>query len=115
MSQHDDGVSLKHMLDHAREAVEMSDNRVREDLHRDRMLELSLIRLVEIVGESATRISLECQRRHQYIPWQQARGMRNRLIHGYDAVDLDVLWDTVRIDFPQLIVALQKAVNQGDL
>ena len=61
MSQHSDDVCLKHMLDHAREAVAMAGDKVREDLDSNRMLELSLIRLIEIVGEAANRISPESQ------------------------------------------------------
>ena len=56
MSQHDDQVYLKHMLDHAREAVEMVVGKTQADLAQHRMLELALIRLVEIIGEAATRV-----------------------------------------------------------
>ncbi|RKY23535.1 MAG: hypothetical protein DRP83_09080, partial [Planctomycetota bacterium] len=83
----------------------------RLDLDRDRMLELSLVRLVEIVGEAASKITPEYQQKYPLIPWQQARLMRNRLIHGYDTVDLDVLWDTIEIDFPPLIKELETIVG----
>jgi len=112
MTQHDDVIRLRHMLDHAREAVEMTSGRRRDDLKRDRMLQLALVRLVEIVGEAATRVSLEGQERYPSIPWQQARGMRNRLIHGYDKVDLDVLWDTIQDDLPALLVQLREALGE---
>jgi len=108
MSQHDDDVSLQHMLDHAREAVKMIDGKKREDLGVERMLELSLVRLIEIIGEAAARVSLESRTRYPSIPWREVIGMRNRLVHGYDSVDLDVLWDTVELDFPPLIAELEK-------
>ncbi len=111
MSRHSDDVSLRHMLDHAREAVAMAGGRVRTDLDSDRMLELSLIRLIEIVGEAANRVSLELRHSNSDIPWELVRGMRNRLIHGYDAVDPDVLWDTVQFDLPQLISLLDAIVD----
>jgi uncharacterized protein with HEPN domain len=56
MSQHDDQVFLKHMLDHAREAVKMVARKTQADLAQNRMLELALMRLVEIIGEAATRV-----------------------------------------------------------
>jgi uncharacterized protein with HEPN domain len=59
MSFHDDLIRLQHMLDHAREAVELILGRRRGDLDNDRLLELSLIRLMEIVGEAANRVSPE--------------------------------------------------------
>jgi uncharacterized protein with HEPN domain len=56
MSQHDPLVALRHMLDHAREAVELARSRSRTDLDTDRLLQLALTRLVEIVGEAASRV-----------------------------------------------------------
>ncbi len=108
MSQHDDSVSLQHMLDHAREAVKMIAGKKREDLGVERMLELSLVRLIEIVGEAAARVSLERRTRYPSIPWREVIGMRNHLVHGYDSVDFDVLWDTVELDLPPLIAKLEK-------
>lgn len=89
----------------------MTRGRQREDLDRDRMLQLALVRLVEIVGEAAARVTPETQERFASIPWQQARGMRNRLIHGYDKVDLAVLWDTIQDDLPALILQLHEALK----
>jgi uncharacterized protein with HEPN domain len=112
MTRHDDAIRLRHMLDYALEAVELVRGRRREDLKQDRTLQLALTRLVEMVGEAATRVSPEAQQRYPAIPWQQARGMRNRLIHGYDKVDLDVLWDTVQDDLPALIAQLRQALGE---
>ncbi|MCX5643252.1 MAG: DUF86 domain-containing protein [Phycisphaerae bacterium] len=111
MTQHDDKMRLHHMLDHANEAVEMVRGKGPEDLKRDRMLQLALVRLVEIVGEAATRVSEKGQERYPSIPWQHARGMRNRLVHGYDKVDLDVLWDTIEHDLPPLIAELRRILD----
>jgi uncharacterized protein with HEPN domain len=99
------------MLDHAREAVEMIRCRKRGDLDTDRMLELSLVRLVEIVGEAASQLSREDQGRYPSIPWPQVTGMRHRLVHGYDTVDHQVHWDTVTDDLPPLIAALERIVG----
>jgi uncharacterized protein with HEPN domain len=111
MTQHDPLLRLRHMLDHAREAVEMVRGRERRDLDRDRMLELSLVRLVEIVGEAASRMTRADQARYPTIPWPQVTGMRHRLVHGYDTVDLQVLWDTVTDDLPPLIAALEAVLG----
>lgn len=77
-----------------------------------RLLELATTRLVEIVGEAAAKISPENQAKYPSIPWSQIIGMRKRLIHGYDSVDLDVLWDTIEVDLPPLIAALKKILEQ---
>jgi len=79
------------MLEHAREAMQLVAGRNRSDLDTDRVLSLALVRLLEIVGEAATRVSSEARARHPAIPWSEIVSLRNRLIHGYDAVDMDVL------------------------
>ncbi len=110
MSKHDDGVSLRHMLDHAREAVALIQNRSRSDLDTDRMLSLALVRLTEIVGEAATRVSMSRRKRHPEILWSQIIGLRDRLIHGYDVIDFDILWQILTVDLPALITMLEKIV-----
>jgi uncharacterized protein with HEPN domain len=95
------------MLDHAKEAVAMASGRTRGDLDTDRQLNLSLVRLLEIVGEAAGRVRAEERARNPAIPWPEIIGLRNRLIHGYDSVDFDVLWQIVSSDLPALIAALE--------
>ena len=110
MSQHKEELRFLHMLEHAREALAMVQGKRRSDLDNDRMLELSLVRLVEIIGEAAARVRTESSEKYPSIPWLQIVGMRNRLVHGYDAVDLNVLWDTIVDDLPPLIAELEKII-----
>ena len=107
MTQHEDRVRLRHMLDYSRKAGAMIEGRTREDLDRDEMLCLALTRVVEVIGEAATRVSQAGQQQHGQIPWPEIIGLRNRLVHGYDAVDVDILWDIVQQDLPPLIEQLQ--------
>jgi uncharacterized protein with HEPN domain len=104
----DDRIRLRHMLDAAREAVSFTEARSRADLDSDRMLVLSLVKSIEIVGEAASRVTAETQRQNPEIPWQDIVGMRNRLIHAYYDIDLDRVWDTVLDDLPPLITSLQR-------
>lgn len=110
MSAKDDFVRLRHMLDAAREAVSFVQNKTRRDLDQDRKLVLSLLRLIEIVGEAASQITRGFQETHSEIPWPQIIAMRNRLIHAYFDVDLDRVWDTVNGNLPSLVAELEKIV-----
>jgi uncharacterized protein with HEPN domain len=101
------------MLDHSREAVEMTRGRIRADLDRDRLLNLALVRLVEVIGEAASRLPEEFRSRHPQVPWRQTVGMRNRLIHGYDTVNFDILWSIIQEDLPPLIEKLEAIVREG--
>jgi uncharacterized protein with HEPN domain len=110
MSRHDDGLRLRHMLAHASEAIEMARGRAREDLDRDRQFSLALVRLLEIVGEAAANVSGETQHRLGTIPWPDIVRMRDRLIHGYDKVDLDIVWEVVQADLPPLVAELRQGL-----
>ena len=107
MSKHEDHVRLRHMLEHAKEAVSMTEGKSRFDLDTERQLNLALVRLMEIVGEAAARVSPDFQDAHANIPWMKITGLRNRLIHGYDEVDFDILWNIIKNDLPLLISNLE--------
>src|SRR5438309_483380 len=110
MSRDDPQVRLRHMLEYAREAVSLMRDRTRADLDTDRALGLAILRCVEIVGEAASRVPDAIQKSHSSIPRPQIIGMRNRLVHGYDLVDYDIVWSTVREDLPALISELEKVL-----
>jgi len=100
------------MRDQAAEAVAAVRGRRRSSLDDDRILSLALARLVEIVGEAAGRLSAEERARYPMLPWAEIVGMRNRLVHGYDQVDLDVLWQVVTEDFAPLIEELDRILGR---
>ena len=111
MSKRDDLTCITDMLSHAKEAVDLLGETSREQLEDNRTLQLALTRLVEIVGEAANRVSKTTQGGHPEIPWRKIVGMRNRLIHGYDITDTDILWDTITNDLPPLIAKLNELTN----
>jgi uncharacterized protein with HEPN domain len=111
MPRDETNIRLRHMLDYAREAVAMAKGRTRNQLDSDRQLNLSLVRLLEIIGEAAAKVPAAQRSRHSEIPWPEIVGLRNRLIHGYDSVDFDILWMIVSTDLPRLIAALEKALQ----
>ena len=113
MSRRDDRVFLVDMLNHAREAVGLLGNAGLHELENDRVTQLALRKLVEVVGEAAGRVSPATQQRHSEIAWHQIIGVRNRLIHGYDVVDLGILRDIVLEDLPLLIEQLTPIVGEG--
>ena len=103
MSKRNCAALLNDMLDHAREAVAFMQGKSRADLDTDRLLNLGLVRLLEIIGEAASQVPKQEQLHHPQIPWPQIVSLRNRLIHGYNAVDLDIVWQIITLDLPPLI------------
>ena len=95
------------MLEYAREAVEILGDREQAALESDRMLFYALVHLVGLVGEAANRVGKDEQLAHPEVPWSDIIGARNRLIHGYDNIDVAVLWQILHTDLPSLIVKLE--------
>ena len=98
------------MLDAAQEAVSFARGRTREDLGTDRQLVLSVIMDIAILGEAATRISDAAREQSPAIPWDEIINMRNRLIHAYFDINLDIVWRTLQEDLPGLISLIEPLV-----
>lgn len=111
MSRNDDVVRLRHMLDAASKALQITESCKREDLDKDEKLALALVRLLEILGEAAKNVSEQCRQSYSNIPWKQMAGTRDRLIHGYFDVDLDIVWKIISSDLPSLVQQLEKALS----
>lgn len=108
--QSHDRIRLQHMLDATKEALGFVQGKQRFDLDTDRMLVLSLVKELEIIGEAAGKVSAEIRSQYGAIPWQDIGGMRNRLIHAYFDIDLDVVWTTVTKDLPLLKTELERVL-----
>jgi len=106
-----DLVRVHHMLDATREVLEFSTDKTRLDLDTDRMLCLSLVHLLEIIGEAAVAVSSEFREKYPKIPWSGIVGMRNRLIHGYYEINLDIVWETVKENITPLKAELEKIIE----
>jgi uncharacterized protein with HEPN domain len=106
-----DGERLQHMLDAAVEALSFLEGKTQEDLKQTRLLVLALTRELEIIGEAASRVSTECRTSLPGIPWPMVIGIRNRLIHVYFDVDLEIIWSTAMCDLPDLIRELERALR----
>ncbi len=107
----EDQVRLRHMLDAAIEIQQYVQSSTREDLNSDRKLVHSLVRLFEIIGEAATQVSDEIKENVPEIPWFVIIGMRNRLIHAYFSINLDVVWSTSTEDISLLITELKRLLG----
>lgn len=108
-----DEVRLRHMLEAARDVSSFVAGRARSDLDSDRMLLYALVRALEIIGETASKVSQPVRSTNHDIPWAQLIGMRNRIVHASSDVDTTVVWDIATRDIPTLIPLLEHAVNAG--
>jgi len=101
------------MLDAAREAVHFAKGKTRDDLDKDRLLALGLVKCIEIIGEAASKISENRRETFPEVPWKSILGMRNRLVHAYFEIDLDVVWYTTTVSLPPLTPILERDITPG--
>lgn len=115
MLPEDDRIRLQHMLDAARKAARLAAGRRREELDaEDDPLADALVHLISVIGEAASRVSSGTCSDLDGIPWPDIVGMRNRLIHAYFDINLDILWATVQDNLPSLIRFLESALAEDE-
>jgi len=102
-----DRESLVDILDSAKLAVGYLKDLDQLQFWNDIRNQDSVVRRIEIIGEATKRISNSTRDRFPSIPWKEMEGMRDRVIHGYDTIDLDIVWRTVKDLFPQLIAQIE--------
>ena len=108
---HRDYAFLYDILNSAKTAVNYLENVNIEDFYNNIMLQDSVIRRIEIIGEASSKVSIESQKKHPHLPWREMKKMRNILIHEYDDVNLDIVWNTVKKELPSLIKGIEKILN----
>ncbi len=88
-----DDAYLLDILLAAREAQTFAAGLTREAFERSKLHQFAIVRVLEIIGEAAGKVSPEFRQGHPKIPWAKMTGMRNRLIHDYTRVNLDIVWE----------------------
>ena len=95
------------MLEAATKASRLIEGLTPTNLKDDEVRSLAVIHLLEILGEAAKGVSNKTRARNPKLPWTQMAATRDRLIHGYFSVDLDIVWEIVSHDLPPLIASLK--------
>ena len=103
-------------LHHIKDAIERIEFYISEapkaHFLKDGMMQDAVIRQLEIIGEASRNISESFQEGHSYIPWGQIIALRNRIIHEYFNINLEVAWDIIKVDIPQLKIQITNLLNK---
>lgn len=105
-----DDTYLVDILESAKIALDYVFDKTRDEFYEDVQCQDAVMRRIEIIGEAARRVSQETRDKHPQIPWREMTSMRNLVIHEYDVVDINQVWDTVKNKIPPLIEDLSKIV-----
>ena len=104
---------LRHMYAIACELIDHIKNRNKNDIFSDTLFAKAILYSLLIIGEAASGISDEFKEKHLNVDWRKIVSMRNRLIHGYFDINLEIVWDTVNIHIPELIQQLEKILAES--
>jgi uncharacterized protein with HEPN domain len=106
---------LQHILEAADRVLRYTKGMGRKEFSADTMVQDAVIRNVEIIGEAANNlleVAPDIGARYPSIPFVQIRGMRSRVAHGYFAVSLSMIWDSVQVDIPELRQQIEKVLEE---
>jgi uncharacterized protein with HEPN domain len=112
MADRDIRVFIEDIVVNSKRALAFVDGMTREDLESDLRTSYAVIKALEIVGEAAKRIPDHVRASAPQVPWRDMAGMRDKLIHAYDTVDLDVVWLAVSEELPALMPDFERILAQ---
>jgi uncharacterized protein with HEPN domain len=114
MSRHDPKVTLLQVADHARRAQELCAQNTFAEVMNDWVKQSALERIMEVLGEAVKRLPPELTARYPAVDWRGIAGMRDRVSHGYDAIDYVLLWQSVETRVPGLLVTVDQMISHLD-
>ena len=111
MSERGDLAFINHILDSINAVIEFSAGIKEDELISNRLRRSAIIREIEVIGEAAKNLSLDLKNIYNNISWKEIIGSRDRIIHQYFGVDLDIIWDIIKNDLPILKEQIEKILK----
>ena len=102
MMEKDNSVFIKDILDSINAIEDFSKDISKDKLESSRLIQSAVVREIQIIGEAVKNISTSFKQEHSEIPWKEIMGTRDKMIHHYFGVDLDILWNIIKKDLPLL-------------
>ncbi|GAB5491347.1 MAG: DUF86 domain-containing protein [Phototrophicaceae bacterium] len=113
MPRKDDALLLD-MLIACRKLIRFTQDLAKDDFLSDDLVQSATLREFQVLGEASRMISDESKSKYQQIPWKVISGLRNRIIHEYFNVDLNILWETIQTNIPELLSQLNAILPDNE-
>jgi len=94
-------IFIEHILENIN-LIEESKTSSKEDLEKNKTLQNAILRELEIIGEAVKNLPKSFTEKYKNVQWKQIAGLRDKIIHHYFGVDLNLVWDVINSDIPQL-------------
>ncbi|MDO8467832.1 MAG: DUF86 domain-containing protein [Nanoarchaeota archaeon] len=114
MTEKEDIIFVKHILDSTNAIKEFSVNLSKEELSSNRLKQNAIVREIEIIGEASKNISNKTKDMHQEVKWKEIVGTRDKMIHHYFGIDITLLWEIIKRDIPILEKQMQNIKEDLD-
>jgi uncharacterized protein with HEPN domain len=111
MRRHDPKISLRHIAEHALRAQELCTQNTLPQIVADWQKRAAFERVMEVLGEAVKRLPIEVIAQYPEVDWRGITGMRDRVSHGYDAIDYDLLWQAVQNHVPGLLATVERMLK----
>ena len=108
----DNLIFILHIRDSINKILQYTYNISHDEFNANTMIQDAVVRQIEIIGEASKNISEELRNKFENIPWKRMIGMRNKVIHEYFGVRLNIVWDTLNDEFPSLKISIDKMISE---
>jgi uncharacterized protein with HEPN domain len=107
-----DKAYLRHILDAITDIEKFTEGITQEEFYKNKEKQYAILRALEIVGEATRNLSKELKAKYREIPWRDIAGMRNKLIHEYFGVKLELVWETIKGKLPDLKIQIRNILDK---
>jgi uncharacterized protein with HEPN domain len=104
-------IFVEHIMENISDIKDFSNKLSKEKFEKDKLRQNALIRSIEVIGEAVKNIPDSFKKKHLDVSWKEIAGMRDKLMHHYFGIDLDLVWDVIKKDIPNLEKKLKEILK----
>ena len=112
MSDKDPLIFIKHILESIKNIEDFMRNVEKSKFLKDKEKQSAVVRQIEIIGEAVRNLPTSFIKKYSNISWKEIVGTRDKIIHHYFGVDLDIVWDIVKKNLPALKIQIERILKQ---
>jgi uncharacterized protein with HEPN domain len=105
---------LRHIKKECDFLIDTSINLIESDFYENEILKRAFTRCLEIIGEASKRVTIDFRLKYNSIPWGEMAKTRDKIIHHYEGVDYELVWEIITTSIPELHFQIEQIINEHD-